>query len=95
MKKQPTEVGKPDGENRFMEHIPGFIDRDPEPPFRFDTLAELMEQPQVKRVASGKDFSHFEQSEGRYLMAIYVGGEFSVVGYLDQPIDGLKEWSKE
>lgn len=81
--------------NIFKEHIPGFVDRDPEPPYHFDTLEELLEQPQVKRFTSWKSFKYLSQSlsDGQIcLMATDEDGSYGVVGYLEYPIEGLKEW---
>ena len=84
--------------NVFREHKPGFIDCDPEPPFEFETFEELLEQSQVKRFATSKRVSHFENStepkpHESHLMAIYQDGSYLVVGYLKYPIEGLAEFN--
>ena len=81
--------------NIFKEHKPGFIDVDPEPPYHFDTLDELLQEPQVKRFASGNGFKYFRQVMPSYgsirLIAVEQDSHW-VVGYLEQPVEGLKEW---
>jgi len=86
--------------NVFKEHKPGSVDAAPLPPYQFDTLEELLQQPQVKRFATSKDHIEFQLSKpyrkgGIYhLMQVCKDGSYWVVGYLKQSVAGLKEWEK-
>jgi hypothetical protein len=79
--------------NTFTEHIPGFVDREPQT-FQFRTLPELLVIPQVKRIAEATLFDHFSQIIEKQikLMATYTDGSFWVVGYLTHPMRELPYW---
>ena len=82
----------------IKQHIPNFIDGVDPKNATLQSVADLDIIDWIRSWKESAGFHRFSQSAdyGRYLlMAEYSGGaEWWVVGYLDQNIPGLPEWTK-
>jgi hypothetical protein len=84
--------------NTLRKHLPSFADPYPsveQVEWRFDTTADLLALPIIRRIARRRGFSHFAM-HGNYLMAVLgVGDTFFTVGYISNPLDvDLPQWEE-
>ncbi len=85
---------------RFRQHIPGFCDFEPYD-IQVGTIKELLDRPEIKRLAEMKDHHRFSISadDGKWSKSCLMhetkdGYEWWVVGYLEMAPDdtGLPIW---
>ena len=80
--------------NKFMQHIPSFVDIDGDPPSgEFETTEELLALEVVRRYGRSDDFSHFAISDHCLMEISDNGFKYWVVGYIKTPgLVDLPKW---
>lgn len=81
--------------NSIRQHVADYIDTDsPTKSASFETLAELLQIPFVRRYMDNEQFHQFSIARG-HLIAEWRGGrEWWVAGIVDGPVEGLAEWNR-
>lgn len=79
--------------NTFRQHIPSFIDGEPEV-FTFNSWDELRAKPPLDNWVKIKTFHKFSVDGGVLLVELRGGREWHVVGYFSDPIPELQTWNQ-
>lgn len=78
--------------NKIKQHIPGYVAGVKRRVAEFETLEQLLDIPWVKLMKDRPGFHRFSLSGDRLMAEFQQGRLWFVVGYLDEPVEGLPVW---
>lgn len=80
--------------NRFIQHIPGFVDGCDPLRYDFSTTQELLDKPLFKRATENPKFSHFAMSDNCIMEITDDGFHWWVLGTIEKPeLVDLPTWA--